>query len=183
MYENEESRGSESGSPPPYSAPRPQPGLPERKTPMLAGILSAMPGLGQVYVGYYQRGFVHIAVAAGVIFMLNQYAFDDLKPLLGVFLAFFWIYNMIDAARCATAVNRGADAGLQPDLPELPAAISGGGSAFSGVILVAAGLLFLGHTVMDFSLDWMADWWPLALVLAGLRMILRGRRRRHSHLE
>lgn len=184
MYENHETGSSGPQSPPPqenFSAGA-RPHF-ERKNATVAGVLSAMPGLGQVYVGYYQRGFIHIAVAAGVIFMLNQREFSDLQPLLGVFLAFFWIYNMIDAARCAGAVNRGVEAGLQPQLPELPAAIGGSGSMFTGVILVGAGLLFLGHTVMDFSLAWLADWWPLALILFGLRMIVSARHRNHSPLE
>ena len=38
-----------------------------RKSPGLACFLSLMPGLGQVYVGYYQRGFVHAAVVAALI--------------------------------------------------------------------------------------------------------------------
>jgi hypothetical protein len=142
-------------------------------------VLSGLPGLGQVYVGYYQRGFVHITVAAGVIFLLNQHEFRDFQPLLGPFLAFFWIYNMIDAARCANAVNRGMEAGLRPELPALPAAVGGGGSVFTGVILVALGLLFLGRTVLGFSLAWMGDWWPALLVIFGLRMIYTGRRHRH----
>ena len=66
----------------PYSAPRPTDspwlkniqdlgvdprlaGDQRRKSPTLAALLSLMPGLGQVYVGYYQQGFIDIAVAAG----------------------------------------------------------------------------------------------------------------------
>jgi len=103
MYENHEEQSS--GSPPPHEfygqqSHQQQPS-PERKSPLTATLLSCMPGLGQVYVGYYQRGFVNIAVAAGVIFLLNQYELREFQPLLGVFLPFFWIYNMIDAARCA----------------------------------------------------------------------------------
>jgi hypothetical protein len=139
-----------------------------------------MPGLGQVYVGYYQRGFVNIAVASGVIFLLNQYELREFQPLLGVFLPFFWIYNMIDAARCAHAVNRGAAAGIQPELPALPAAIGGGGSVFAGVVLVALGMLFLGRTVLGISLEWFAEWWPVLLILFGARMIFAGRSRQRD---
>jgi hypothetical protein len=172
MYENHEHPTG--GASPGYEEPVQRTPV-ERKSPLAAAVLSLMPGLGQVYVGYYQRGFVNIAVVAGTIFLLNQYEFDAFQPLLGVFLPFFWIYNMIDAARCAAAVNRGVEAGLQADLPALPAAIGGGGSAFTGAILVVLGLLFLGRTVLDISLAWMADWWPVLLILFGLRMILAGR--------
>ena len=185
MYENHEAQTG--GSSPPnenydqssQSSQSSQPSHPhlERKSPVTAAILSCMPGLGQVYVGYYQRGFVHIAVAAGVIFLLNQPELEEFQPLLGVFLPFFWIYNMIDAARCAHAVNRGAEAGIQPELPTLPAAIGGGGSVFAGVVLVVMGMLFLGRTVLGFSLAWLAEWWPLFLILFGARMIFAGRAR------
>ena len=37
------------------------------KSPMLAGFLSVMPGLGQVYVGYYQVGFVHAIITFSII--------------------------------------------------------------------------------------------------------------------
>ena len=180
MYENHEEQSS--GSPPPHEfygqqsqQQYQQQPPPERKSPVTATVLSCMPGLGQVYVGYYQRGFVNIAVAAGVIFLLNQYELREFQPLLGVFLPFFWIYNMIDAARCAHAVNRGAEAGIQPELPALPAAIGGGGGVFAGVVLVALGMLFLGRTVLGFSLAWLAEWWPVFLILFGARMIFAGR--------
>ena len=40
---------------------------PRRKSPWLAAILSAMPGLGQIYVGYYQQGFINALVVGGLI--------------------------------------------------------------------------------------------------------------------
>ena len=61
-----------------------------------------MPGLGQVYVGYYQRGFIHVLVAATIITLLANGAADALIPLLGLFLGFFWLYNMVDAYRRAS---------------------------------------------------------------------------------
>ncbi len=197
MYENHESETAGQGAAPPNEPggsgahdprdftrndPRDfaQRATVERKSPLVACLLSCMPGLGQVYVGYYQRGFVHIGVVASVIFLLNQREFSDLRPLLGVFIAFFWIYNMIDAARCATAVNRGAEAGMQPELPQLPAAISGGGGVFAGVIMVGLGILLLSHTILGFSMAWLAEWWPLFLIIFGLRMIFAARNRDKS---
>ena len=148
----------------------------DRKSPLAAVVLSALPGLGQVYVGYYQRGFIHILVVATTIFLLNQWELQEFQPLLGPFLAFFWIYNMIDAARCAIAVNRGTAAGLQPALPDLPAGL-GGGSTFAGGVLVFLGVLFLGRTLLGISLAWLAEWWPVFLIIFGIRLIVTGRRR------
>src|SRR6266540_2183744 len=72
------------------------------KSPALAAVLSMMPGLGQVYVGYYQRGFVHAAVIATLITILASGSVERLSPLFGLFMSFFWLYNIIDAARRAS---------------------------------------------------------------------------------
>jgi hypothetical protein len=176
MYDEREEQSGGS-TPPPNETWGPASGREvERKSPLAAVVLSALPGLGQVYVGYYQRGFVHILVVVTTIFLLNQWELQEFQPLLGPFLAFFWIYNMIDAARCANAVNRGSAAGLQPDLPELPAGL-GGGSTFAGVLLVAIGVLILGRTILGISLSWLAEWWPVFLIIFGVRLIMAGRRR------
>ena len=51
---------------------------PRRKSVMWAVILSAMPGLGHVYVGYYREAFRNIAVVCLLVlllFELQQLAF------------------------------------------------------------------------------------------------------------
>jgi len=68
------------------------------KSPLLASLLSLGPGLGQVYIGYYQRGFTHILITAVTITALSS-GLGDLTPLFGVLLAFFWIYNVIKPVR------------------------------------------------------------------------------------
>jgi hypothetical protein len=176
MYENyEEQSSQQQATPPPADGNAKSSGPVDRKSPLAAVVLSALPGLGQVYVGYYQRGFINILVVVTTIFLLNQWELQEFQPLLGPFLAFFWIYNMIDAARCATAVNRGAESGIQPELPDLPSGV-GGGSVFAGGLLVAIGVLILGRTVLGFSLAWLAEWWPVFLIIFGLRLIVSGRR-------
>ena len=67
-----------------------------------------MPGLGQIYVGYYQQGFINMAVVAITITLLSSGA-RGAEPLFGLFLAFFWLYNMIDANRRAHHYNRVID--------------------------------------------------------------------------
>ena len=61
--------------PAPASAPAPalSPALndPRRKKPFLASVLSIMPGLGQVYVGYYKQGFVNAITVALLISFLT----------------------------------------------------------------------------------------------------------------
>ena len=146
------------------------------KSPALAAVLSLMPGLGQVYVGYYPRGFVHIIVVAGIISVLASTHGDaPYLPLLGVFLAFFWLYNVIDAARRASLYNQ-ALSGLRPmDLPEDAKGPRRLGSLAGGVVLIGAGLVLFGHTMFGMSLRWVADWWPMALVGLGAWLVYQDR--------
>lgn len=156
---------------------------PRSKSPALATMMSAMPGLGQVYVGYYQQGFTNVLVAAGIITLLNNtgrlglYALD---ALLGVFLAFFWLYNMVDAGRRAAFYNQalaGVEAMPLPSDFRLP---SGGGTMAGGVTLVVAGLIILSNTMFGLSLEWLEQWWPLGLVGAGAYLIYSSQRDRRE---
>jgi hypothetical protein len=147
---------------------------PRAKLPTLACVLSLMPGLGQIYVGYYQRGFVHILVAASVIALLANDALPALVPLLGLFLAFFWLYNIIDAGRRASLYNMalsGTDPMALPEDFRMPAS---GGSVAGGITMIAIGLILLLHTRFDMSLEWLRAWWPLAPVLFGGWLVYRG---------
>ncbi len=144
---------------------------PRRKSPILALLLSAMPGLGQIYVGYYQQGFLNAIIIASIIALLNTNNLRGLEPLFGVFLAFYWLYNIVDAWRRATFYNN-ALAGIGPaTLPADFAVTSGRGTLAGGVALVIVGAIALSNTVFHVSLYWLNDWWPLGLIAAGAWLI------------
>jgi hypothetical protein len=144
---------------------------PRRKSPVLALVLSLMPGLGQVYIGYYQQGFTNVLVAASIIAVLNSELAGGAEPLFGVFLAFFWLYNVVDAWRRATFYNN-ALAGIGPaTLPEDFAVSSSRGSLAGGVALVLVGVIALSHTLFGMPLDWIEKWWPVALIGVGAWLI------------
>lgn len=140
---------------------------PRRKSSVIAMFLSLMPGLGQVYLGYYQQGFINIITVSSLIAILNNPLPDYLYPLLGVFLAFFWLYNIVDAGRRASYTNM-ALAGLVPaDLPPGFKVYSGQGSLLGGAVLILAGGIALAHTRFGMPLEWLEQWWPVGLVLSG----------------
>jgi hypothetical protein len=146
---------------------------PSAKSPALACVLSAMPGLGQVYVGYYQRGFVHALVVASLIAILNAGGVRGLEPLFGMFLAFFWLYNIIDAGRRANLYNQVLVGSEGIELPSDFKSPSFGGSIVGGLTLIAAGIVLLLHTQWEVSLDWLEDWWPVAPILLGVYLVAR----------
>ena len=182
-------------TPPPYagpSTPPPGPGpvppawsgrygnAPKSKSPALAGVLSGfMPGLGQIYLGSYQRGFVHAAIFAGLVACLSSGAAHGLEPLFGIMLGFFYFYNIVDAARRATLYNVALQGGQIP-VPEDFKMPTGRSSLLGGVMLTAIGVMLLLNTRFDYSLDWLADWWPAFIVVIGATMVYRAVRERQK---
>ncbi len=141
---------------------------PRRKSPMLALVLSAMPGLGQVYVGYYQQGFTNALIIAGLIGLLNSGAVSGGgEPFFGLFLAFYWLYNIVDAWRRAVFYNN-ALAGIGPaTIPDDFAVAKGRGSLAGGIALVVIGAVLLMNTLFNMPLDWLEDWWPVTFIAVG----------------
>ena len=153
---------------------------PRKKSVMLAILLSSMPGLGQIYVGYYDLAFRNILVVCGLIAVIATGASDHgLEPVFALFLAFFWLHNVVDAGRRASFYNQ-ALAGIRPmELPEdTKAPQQAMGSLAGGVLLVVVGLVLFLNTMFRIPLDWVARWWPLALVAAGAWLIYADRRAR-----
>jgi hypothetical protein len=156
---------------------------PRKKSVMLAILLSAMPGLGQVYVGYYDLAFRNILVICGLIALLVTGALHRLEPVVGLFMAFYWLHNVVDAGRRASFYNQ-ALAGLRPmDLPEDMKVPQHFRSFAGGILLIAAGLTLFANTMFGVPLDWLARWWPLGLVGAGAWLVIADRRAKAAAAE
>ena len=148
---------------------------PRSKNAVLACFLSLMPGLGQIYVGFYQRGFLHILVVGSTIAILAEEPVRALTPLLGIFLPFFWLYNVIDAGRRAGLYNHALRSGGTMDLPlEIPGQGGAGGAVFGGAILIGLGFLLLMYTRFGLSLQWLHEWWPLGPIVFGAWLVAKG---------
>ncbi len=167
----------ETNAPPRLTEPAPRPPVgtgrrdfyddPRRKSPVLALVLSLMPGVGQIYVGYYQQGFTNAIVAASIITLLSTEMIPGAEPLFGIFLAFFWLYNVVDAWRRAVFYNN-ALAGIGPAvLPDDFAVTKGRGTLAGGLALVIVGVIALSHTLFNVPLEWLDKWWPLAVIGVG----------------
>jgi len=144
---------------------------PRRKSPILAMVLSLMPGLGQIYVGFYQQGFINIIVIASIISVLTSYVPPYMEPLLGLFLAFYWLYNIVDAGRRAAFYNQALAGMTDTPVPAEFKSLTEKGSMVGGAALVLLGIFFLAHTRFGMPLEWLEQWWPMALVIAGLFLL------------
>jgi hypothetical protein len=156
---------------PPPSAPRSQSG----PNPAVAGILAGFfPfGVGAVYCGQYAKGLAHLLIFALLIFAAGHAG--DWGWIFGISIAFFVVYQIIDAVRSARALQEGQPV---PDPLGLGQTF-GMGDKFDAnkvpvgaVILIGLGVLFLLHT-MGFWEFGFERFWPLILVFLGVWMFYR----------
>jgi len=187
--------------PPPATMPyAPMPPVAQTPTgsgpnPTVAGILAGFfPfGVGAVYTGQYAKGLAHLAIfgllVAGCNAASNSAHGDMLGVICGLGLAFFYVYQIVDAVRSARALQ----AGLTPPDPYGLAATFSGGTKFEpskapigAIVLIALGGLFLLST-MGFELG-LDRFWPLILIGIGGWMFARnygvvGREARQRNLD
>ncbi len=145
----------------PPGPPPMAPGMPSVSSgpnPAVAGILAGFfPfGVGAVYCSQYAKGLAHLLIFAMLVFGSNHAG--NLDWLFGLGIAFFYVYQIIDAVRTARAIQAGQPApdplglgqtfgvGERIDSSKVPA---------GAVILIGMGVLFLLHTmdVLTFSFE------------------------------
>ena len=148
--------------PPPPSTPG-QGGLTTRH--VVSVILALFPGLGHIYNGLYQRGIVLFLLAVGSIYLATE------EGVMGMVVAFVWLFNIIDAYRQATLIERGyaTDLGLQ-DTPKPPA--NGQLGLLAGAGLFIIGFLALLDYTFGFDIDRVWEFWPLGLLAAGAWLMI-----------
>jgi hypothetical protein len=144
-----------------------------RKSPTLAGFLSLMPGLGQAYLGYYKSGFIMVLIVAATITFLDRSNGGGLEPLFGMFLSFFWIFNIIDAVRKAKLYNRHM-AGAETIEAPTDSPLAG------GIILLIVGLLLTLSITLNVDLEFLENLWPLALLAGGIYLLWKYVRTRNE---
>jgi hypothetical protein len=151
-----------------------QPGPASGPNPTVAGILGAIPlGLGAVYCGQYAKGLAHLGIFVLALVGLSSDLPWQADMVIGIFLGFFWVYQILDAVRTAKAIQAGEPApdpfglaqtfgtGERIDTTKVPA---------TAAILIGLGVLFLINTVFDFSLH---RFWPIILIVLGVWLFAR----------
>jgi len=152
----------ETPPPPPPPAPA-QGGLTARH--VVSVILALFPGLGHIYNGLYQRGIVLFLLAVGSIYLATE------EGVMGMVVAFVWLFNIIDAYRQATLIELGlaTDLGLR-DAPQPPK--SGQLGLLAGAGLFVIGFLALLDHTFGYDIDRVWEFWPLGLLAAGAWLMI-----------
>jgi len=151
------------------------PGPSSGPNPAVAGILAGFfPfGVGAVYCSQYAKGFAHLLIFGLLIFGVSHS--DTWAPLFGCAIAFFVVYQIIDAVRTAKALQMGQPV---PDPLGLAQTFGAGQKLEPGkvpvgaVVLIGLGVLFLLHTMgfWEYGFD---RYWPLIIIFVGGWMFYR----------
>jgi hypothetical protein len=158
--------------------------------PALAGILGAIPfGVGAVYNGQYAKALAHLGIFVALVWGLSSDHMGGLEPVLGIGMAFFVVYQIVDAVRSAHAIRMGqpapdpfgfnrafgtaepsVSAGVtpaEPSAPETPI----GKAPTAAAILIGLGVLFLLNTTGIFDVN-VERIWPLFLIGLGVWLLV-----------
>ena len=142
------------------------------KSPLLAGILSFFfPfGVGALYNRQIQKALVHLIAFSLLVTLLAN---GEGSPVfLGLLLAGFYFYQIIDSINVSSSINRRAIHGEEEEITEdFPVAIKSG-SIFWGIILIALGGIFLmANFNFLINYDIVFDFWPFIVIVIGIKLI------------
>jgi hypothetical protein len=89
----------------PGAIPPPPVGIPGTPSPVVAGILGFIPGVGAMYNGQFVKAFAHV-----VIFVMLIIAANNIHWAFGWMIAFFIVYMAFEAYKTAEAKRHGLPA-------------------------------------------------------------------------
>jgi hypothetical protein len=157
--------------------------------PALAGILAGFfPfGVGAVYCGQYAKGLAHLVTFTLLVWGESVIDNAGVNTILGLGIAFFYVWQIIDSVRTAKAIQMGqpppdpfglaqAFGASEPAVPgqAVPSAQAGEVTRPSkiptaAVVLIGLGVLFLLQTAGVFEFGWDRVW-PFFLIGLGIWM-------------
>lgn len=144
--------------------------------PGLAGVLGAIPfGVGAVYCGQYVKGLIHLGIFVFLLIAVSSDVPWYMHTAFGLSIAFFIVYQIVDAVRTARAIQAGQPA---PDPFGLTETFGGGQKIdpstvpTGAIVLIGLGVIFLLHTldIWEFSPHRI---WPLVLIGIGGWLLVR----------
>lgn len=141
------------------------------KSPALAGILAFFfPTTGALYNAQFLKFFVFLIAFAGLVTLQTT---GEGQPFAGLILGGFYFYQLFDAIGTARAINRLALSGEEVEeakVEEFPLVVKTG-SIFWGLVLMALGGMFLLANFDVISYDRVWDYWPIVVIVIGVKLI------------
>ena len=160
-----------SGPPPAYAAAPPPPPAFGRTdvSPALAFFLGLIPGVGAIYNGQYAKGLVHAVVWGVLMSIASSDRPHELAPVFVMLVIAWWAYMALEAHHTAHRLQRGEPVDEYSSLLNLR-----GGShraPVAAIGLIVLGVLLLLHTLDLLNFEYVARYWPVLLIAAGVYLL------------
>jgi hypothetical protein len=137
-------------------------------SPGLALLLGFIPGVGAIYNSQYAKGLVHAVVFGIIISILD--ANNGGTDVVFSFILVAWIFYMaFEAYHTALKRRNGERVDEYSGLVNLRG--GSGSGPVAGVALVLLGVVLLLNTLNIFNFAYLARYWPVVLIAAGLYLL------------
>jgi Domain of unknown function (DUF5668)/B-box zinc finger len=138
-------------------------------SPALAFFLGLIPGVGAIYNGQYAKGLVHAIVWGVLMSLANSSGAYGLEPVLVMLVIAWWAYMALEAHHTAKRLQRGEPVDEYSSLLNL----RGGPNRVpvAAVGLIVLGVLLLLHTLNLLNFEYVARYWPVLLIAAGVYLL------------
>ncbi len=152
------------------------------KSPGIALLLSFVPGLGAIYNGELLKGLSFMGIFVFFIYLLDS-NFPTYETVF-IALAFvgFYLYTIIDSYKVATTKfsvkeSKGeTEQRKQEDLSEL-------NDPILSITVILFGFLFLFINLDIIDWETVRLYWPLLLIIAGIKLIYNFTKKEEKHEE
>jgi Domain of unknown function (DUF5668)/B-box zinc finger len=160
----------------PVSAPPPPPigGVPASAyaysdvSPGLAFFLGVIPGVGAIYNGQYAKGLLHAIMWGMLVSIINSNASHGLEPVFGIMIAAWMAYMAFEAYHTARKRRLGEPVDEYSSLLNLQGKHN---IPVLAIGLIGMGVLLLLHTLNLLDFEYVARYWPVLLIAAGVYLL------------
>jgi hypothetical protein len=137
-------------------------------SPGLAFFLGCIPGVGAIYNGQYAKGLLHAIIWGVLMSIANSNASHGLEPLFGIMIGAFWFYMAFEAYHTARKRRLGEPVDEYSSLLNLRGKHN---VPVFAIALILIGIVLLLHTLNLLDFEYVARYWPVLLIAAGVYML------------
>ena len=137
-------------------------------SPGLAFFLGVIPGVGAIYNGQYAKGLVHAILWGLLVSITSSSASHGLEPLFGIMIASWMAYMAFEAYHTARKRRLGEPVDEYSSLLNLRGKHN---VPVFAIALILMGVLLLLHTLNLLDFEYVARYWPVLLIAAGVYLL------------
>jgi TM2 domain-containing membrane protein YozV len=140
--------------------------------PGAAFVLGLIPGVGAIYNGEFVKAAIHVLIFGTLVSLDHMTTVGH--ALLGLMTAAFYFYMPFEAyytAKKRMMKAQGVDLETPIDRLQQEFEHVEDRELWGGVLLIVIGALFLLGNLGIFEIEWVARFWPVALVVIGIWLL------------